>query len=343
MGIVYIYGLVDPRNDKIFYVGYSKNLKSRLNAHIRDKYNPLKDMIIEEILTHRLKPQMVVIDECKHVFNEDYNMYEHERLEIYYIKKYRESGINLTNLTDGGGDTGVQLKKRVYKYDQFGKFIEEYESISDASIDHNINSRNIGHAVDQKNKNTCSNHYWFSSKENAEKFKDKKEAENVLNIGRGIIGRVIKTRGKKSAAGYLWFYVGNEPETVKKYVKNNYREISQYDLDGNFLKCYPTIKKASEESNVCDVSIISCAKSKFSHAGGFLWKYGDDTNKIDNWKLIYYGISVLKYNLNDELICEYNSITDAAKHNNLTFDIVKSRLNSGKEINNSFIFKYKNK
>lgn len=297
---VYIYTLINPLNNEVFYIGYTNNPMRRLNAHIKYKYNSQKDYIINKILYNKLKPIMNIIDECDYVFNRKENMFEHERLEIYYIKKYRDAGICLTNLTDGGGDTNVQLKKRIYKYDQFGKYIEEYDSISEAGIKHNIRPRNIGHAVDQRIKNTSCGYYWFTSKERTtnfkfkitikddlpilqyslngvfiREFKNRKEAENLLKIGRGCLSRVIKTNGTKSAGGYLWFYKDNKPEVVKGYKKSYYREILQYNLNGKFIKEYNTIKEASKILNICETGIISCAKGKqaHSHAGGFIWKY----------------------------------------------------------------------
>ena len=43
--IVYIYGLVDPRNNKIFYIGYTEYLKKRFNAHLNvDGYRREKNL-----------------------------------------------------------------------------------------------------------------------------------------------------------------------------------------------------------------------------------------------------------------------------------------------------------
>ena len=105
MGVVYIYGLVDPRNDEVFYVGYTNNIKRRFRAHInvdgyRRKENLYKDNLIRKILECGLKPEISVLETCDKRFDSESNMYEHERIEIEYIKKYRESGVKLTNLTN---------------------------------------------------------------------------------------------------------------------------------------------------------------------------------------------------------------------------------------------------
>ena len=71
---LYIYMLVDPRNDKPFYVGRTVNPESRYRDHIRDgkqymlgmkgKIAEEKCEIIEAILTGDLLPAMRILDNC---------------------------------------------------------------------------------------------------------------------------------------------------------------------------------------------------------------------------------------------------------------------------------------
>lgn len=365
---VFIYVLINPLNNQIFYVGYTKNPKTRLNAHITKKCNPLKDKIINDILKLNLRPELKIIDSCDYVYNSDYNMYEHERLEIYYIKKYREEGIKLTNLTDGGGDTNSTLKIKVFKYDQFGNYINEYLSIADASIEHNINPTNIGHAVNQRVKKTSCGYYWFTSKEKAEnfqfeinwkddlpilqysldgefikEFKNKRDAEKILNLKRDCITRALKSNNLSSAGGYLWFYKGNLPKIINKYKLSFTKEISQYDLNGNFIQKFNSIKEASKKLNICDVTIISCAKGKFSQAGGYIWYYSNNLpNNIKPYKKKIYGIPVLKFSINNELLDEYPSIKTASEHNKISWDVISYNLKGKTKTAGGFIWKYKN-
>ena len=364
---VFIYVLIDPRNNEIFYVGYTNNPKIRLNAHIningkkREKNN-YKDNVIYKILQLGLKPEMKIIDECDRIYNEELKVYEHERLERYYIKKYREEGIRLTNLTDGGGDTNHQLKKRIFKYDQFGNYVQEYESISDAGIEHNINPTNIGHAVDQRIKKTSCGHYWFSSKENVKKFKfkitwednlsilqyslngefikefkNRREAEQTLKIGRNILCGVLKTNGLKSGGGYLWFHKGNVPKIIIKHSILHTKEISQYSLNGCFIKKFNSIKEASMESNVGSSNIVACAKNKHAHsrAGEYIWKYN---NELPNKLKI---MPVLKYDKNNNLLAEYISVKEATRLNNLKQSALYGNLNGNEKTSHGFIWKYK--
>jgi len=95
--MAHIYGLVDPRNNKVRYVGKTSDLKERLAGHIRDcrKSNTAKNNWIARLLSLGFEPEIVVIEEC-----EEKDWQERER---HWISVYP----NLTNWT-AGGDGGRQ-------------------------------------------------------------------------------------------------------------------------------------------------------------------------------------------------------------------------------------------
>jgi hypothetical protein len=116
MDTVYIYGLVDPRNDTVFYIGFTQYLKKRFNVHLnvdgyRREKNLYKDNVIRNILSLGLKPEMIILDSCEKKYCEQQGKYKHELLEIQHIRKKREQGVKLTNLTIGGDGGRTALKK----------------------------------------------------------------------------------------------------------------------------------------------------------------------------------------------------------------------------------------
>ena len=92
--------------------------------------------------------------------------------------------------------------------------------------------------------------------------------------------------------------------------------VCQYDLNGNFIKEYPS--SSSTEFQQSAISQV-CQQKQFS-AYGFLWKYKDDPRSINEWvtKLKMKKDAgrpkkkVLQYDLNMNLIAEYDSAKDAA-------------------------------
>lgn len=54
------------------------------------------------------------------------------------------------------------------------------------------------------------------------------------------------------------------------------RKIKKYDLKGNFLEEYSSLKEAAVANNIKDPSNIShCASGKYQNCGGYKWEYGE--------------------------------------------------------------------
>jgi group I intron endonuclease len=102
---VYIYGLIDPRNNQIKYVGWSSNPQRRYKEHLYVsslETNSHKNNWIKKLLGNNLKPYMIILEEILTV--------EFEEKEKYWINLFGRK--NLTNQTDGGeGCIGYQRKE----------------------------------------------------------------------------------------------------------------------------------------------------------------------------------------------------------------------------------------
>lgn len=76
-------------------------------------------------------------------------------------------------------------------------------------------------------------------------------------------------------------HAGNTPENMKKAQQNrkDRQAVLQYDLDGNFIKEYPHAVQASIETKIDATQIRKVCKKKpyFNTAGGYLWKFKDNT------------------------------------------------------------------
>lgn len=146
--LAYIYGLVDPRNDKIRYIGKAVNPKSRLRGHIYEskdlEVTNYRIKWIRKLTSLGLKPKMIILKVCS---SEDFEKYETE-----YIKLYTEN--KLTNSDENG--QGNKNRKRevldrqsekagrkVYQYDLNGNFIKEYRSVRFAAKELSLNHGNI--------------------------------------------------------------------------------------------------------------------------------------------------------------------------------------------------------
>jgi hypothetical protein len=234
MAVVYIYGLVDPRNNNIFYIGFTEYSNKRYNEHLnangkkREK-NTHKDNVINKIIALGLKPEMKILDECEHEYNNKLKICEHERLEKYYIQKYRNEGAKLTNLTTGG-DGGCTYLKPVYQYSEDGKFLKRYYSVNEVANEYGVNADIISKAIDQRGKKSYRGTYLFTSEEKASSF------------------------------------------AFKKIKKDNI-PVVQYLSNGDFVREYKSQKEASIITSVFQPNINHCLKKERNHAGGFIWQY----------------------------------------------------------------------
>jgi hypothetical protein len=104
--IVYIYALVDPKYERVRYVGKSVNLENRYEQHLCEftGVNPRKERWIQNLKDKGLKPELVVIEEC--------DQSNWEEREKYWIAYYRELYSDLTNISDGGDDSWNCIKSR---------------------------------------------------------------------------------------------------------------------------------------------------------------------------------------------------------------------------------------
>lgn len=64
----------------------------------------------------------------------------------------------------------------------------------------------------------------------------------------------------------------SNPEVLKKF----YKKIEQYDLFGNHIKTWDSIKEAGESLKISRGNITLCCQKKYKRAGGFVWKYHNE-------------------------------------------------------------------
>jgi len=65
-----------------------------------------------------------------------------------------------------------------------------------------------------------------------------------------------------------------------KLIPTKMHPVKQFDLDGNFLKEYPSITQAAKTNNLHATTIIRCVKKQTSQGRGYIWRYSNDTSPI---------------------------------------------------------------
>jgi hypothetical protein len=117
----YLYGLYCPYTNNLKYVGITtKSLSNRLTTHLRTPTNKNISMWFNELKLDSKKPEIKLISEYQ-------TRSDLLQAEIEKIKKCRESGIKLFNISDGGntppmlGKTHSEKTKNIMRENNIGK------------------------------------------------------------------------------------------------------------------------------------------------------------------------------------------------------------------------------
>lgn len=78
--------------------------------------------------------------------------------------------------------------------------------------------------------------------------------------------------------GYRWSYTKRSKEEWQKVIYKNRTStvpVSQYTINGIFLKRFDSIKEAALSVGNSSSSILNCCKRKTKSSAGYLWRYAD--------------------------------------------------------------------
>lgn len=227
-------------------------------------------------------------------------------------------------------------KKSVKRYSVDGVFIKQYESLTEAAKDIGMSIKLKGSISDVCEGKTCTCYGYvfrytnddFSKYEvtNGTKkvkqydllgnhittfnsFKSASESTGIKSSSiSGVCAGVVK-----SVRGYVFRYVNDD---FDKYIKTDPKKaVTQYDLSGNFISRYNSVKEAGISNNLCSSAITKCCKGKVKSVGGFRFTYA---NKIlsENYKNNQLK-PVMQYSKDGVFLAKYSSITEAGKSTNI--------------------------
>lgn len=115
--IVFIYGLRDPRDKQIFYVGKTNDPKTRLAEHILEAGDTSKNIWIRSLKLRGLSPELVILEETTEERWSD--------AEKFWIAVGLADDWPLTNSAPGGGGrftSGERCRALIQGYQSRGFF-----------------------------------------------------------------------------------------------------------------------------------------------------------------------------------------------------------------------------
>lgn len=142
----------------------------------------------------------------------------------------------------------------------------------------------------------------------------KRTEEAKLKTSMSLMGHSVSEETRKKISTQLTGIVRSESTKNKvreSIIKLQGRTVNQYDLNGNFIQTWDYIKKASIELNIDAANIGACCNKKPNHyqAGGFIWRYVEDTTPIELKNIDY----ILQFNLDGKLLNKWKNMNQASK------------------------------
>jgi hypothetical protein len=218
----YIYYL--EKNNIPFYIGYTKNITNRINAHRQ---------------THGLNTEIIVLDTC---------LKDNKKFwETFYINLFKSWGFILENKNNGGGGPLQQSESAKNKYKEW-----------------------------RKGKKPT-----LGKKQSEITIQRKREALTGKPKPEGFGEMMRKVRiGKPKPKGF--------GEKISLKVKGQKRPtskpVTQFDINGNFIKDFRNAVEAGKETNSNPSSVSKVCRGLYFQTNGFCWKFKNEKDFIPNYK-----------------------------------------------------------
>lgn len=214
------------------------------------------------------------------------------------------------------GKGNLLLRNAIKKYG-----IENFEFTILEEID--LNSDNIKQILFEREQ------YWFDVE---------KPYMNGFNIDKIAKPNEVKKRD---------FDFGKKISKIK--IENNHtgKPIKQYDLEGNFIKEWPSSASVERELGFNARNVGGCAQGNTLTSNGFIWLYKniiltkEHVDKVKNKRPK--ERKVYQYSLNGDLINKFTSLKEASKNTGFNYGCIMSVCSNRLETYMDYIWSYNQK
>lgn len=228
-------------------------------------------------------------------------------------------------------------KKNILQYSRNGILVNEYYTLEDASQKVNSCIENIGRAC--RRGNTAEGYFWKyanNEKEIADIIQEYYERKSKINTKSvcqiDFKGKIVKiwpsltaaseyfrcslqnikrsiSHPTENACGFLWEFEenkGNISQRVQTYlnrpgVKAISLEVKQYSMTGEYIKTFPSMKKASEETGIERTALQKAVRNYYT-SGGYVWVLVGDEKLVPEIIVNHTG----KYDYKKKLVKQYD-------------------------------------
>jgi len=262
-----VYGLVDPRDHTLRYVGKSTSGYKRPKQHFCRYYThgmPYKNWYvyrwIRKLQREDVKPEIIVLEYCE---ADDLDFWE-----IWHIAYWKGLGCRLTNATAGG--EGIKGRK----------WTDAQRKAASERAKGNTNRR--GSKISQESKDLISKAQDHKKRQvicvtTGEVFDSKYDVVKKYGIDKGHLMSHLKKEKPRGVLGGLFFRFVDQYDPEKhKPLKVNFSPIVVHDTEGNYINEYPTQAEAKKALGIATTVALkrligsehlSCKGYRFSYKG----------------------------------------------------------------------------
>lgn len=247
----FIYMITSPTGR--LYVGSTINIKNRLKSY---KSSPSKGQV-------KLYNSFKKYGFEKHIFevimtcsiNE---MYKYETLIGFGFNVLEPENLNLKlpKLNNEYSSMSEETKIKIGLKNKGKIHTDEFKN--------RLRNANLGRIMSDATKEKI-------SKANKNPSKEIRFRKSKSQLGR-IFSQEVRDKISNSHKGKKLSITHKENIGKTKYIP-----INQYDLNDNFIKEWESIKSASIDLKIANISISLCCKGRRKTAGKFKWKYNNGT------------------------------------------------------------------
>lgn len=297
----YIYKIYNDINDKIYIGQTTLTVEERWKQHLSSTKYYQDNMILHKAMRkYGVDKFYISTVEVVCEITKLELLNKLNDLEIFYIDKYASHISDNGYNFSIGGNNKDFFNKKIDQFSLNGELFQTWESVSDVAIFYNISASDIS---------SC------------------------------CCGRL------KTSAGYVWRIHGesfDQYEVASKRV----RKVKKYTIDGKLLRVYNSASDAAKDIECTISSIIKVCTGYRKTLKGFVFRYEEDNfngydikEELDEQKKRIKK-RVKKYDLNGNLLNEYESIYQVSALNGFTRARIRNNCNGKQKTCGGHVFRY---
>lgn len=323
----YVYEWFIKDTKEIFYVG--KGCRARWKTKKREN----------KFFMNMLEAHVCEVRKVKENLTEQ----EAFALEIKLIAYYRKNtDFRLTNIQDGGENPPT-----FYGEESPSKRLEVRNKIGTSNHKRYVENPELRDEISQRMRTFCASEEGKAIvRRRSKKIMSMPEVRYKISESNKAYYTTDKrkVRSEMMKKVYLLPEVRNQVTGVNNGAS---RKVAQYDLDGNIIAEFGTMKEAGEKTGVSFKNISKAARGHRKTAGGYIWKFVDFKNIVYKAR-VYKNPPKRKYKpiiqctINDQFVAEHKSLEEATKLNHFhTHTNISANLKGRTKSAYGYVWKYK--